>query len=181
MALTGHVDVWVAATGRVEVTLNGSVLDALITIVRWPDSTVMSRLSASSANEELGSGVGRDARCACRRAARVRLVPSVRSWNASRCCLSSACGSFASRQHAMPWGSGTSVSPALEVDIANSTVFLIVVFRLAYSKFAEPSSASCPDCHSCYLNTSCRLSRAPPTSKHHVLTTFTHCACVNYI
>ena len=50
-----------------------------------------------------------------------------------------------------------------------------------YSKFAEPSSASCPDCHSCCLNTSCRLSRAPPTSKHHVLTTFTHCACVNYI
>ena len=47
MALTGHVDVWVAATGRVEVTLNGSVLDALITIVRWPDSTAMSLRSIS--------------------------------------------------------------------------------------------------------------------------------------
>ena len=83
-----------------------------------------------------------------------------------------------------PRGSGTGVSPALEVDIANSTVFvivfLIVVFRLAYSKFAEPSSASYPDCHSCYLNTSCMLSRAPPTCKHHVLTTFTHCTCVNH-
>ena len=71
-----------------------------------------SRLSAS---EELGSGVGRDARCACRRAARVHFVPSVGSWNASRRCLSSACGSFASCQHAMPRGSGGSVSPALEV------------------------------------------------------------------
>ena len=84
-----------------------------------------SRLSASSADEELGSGVGRDARCACRRAARVRFVPSVCSWNASRRCFSSACGSFASRQHAIPRGSGASVSPALEVDIANSTVFLL--------------------------------------------------------